>query len=157
MLQQIQQLIIAAQNDNDFYSLIHKNVSNNSSPNTYDKEKITLDKQQAELSCKVRKLFDNHANGIIDNRNYEMLMKDIQVKQTSLERKISSLQLRILDQHNSELYVTQFRNTVKELNKVIVLSPSILNKLIERIEISGLKASDSKSQNIIIIWRCNIN
>ncbi len=35
----------------------------------------------AELSGKVRKLFDGHADGVIDDRNYEMLMKDIQAEQ----------------------------------------------------------------------------
>lgn len=54
----------------------------------------------AELSGKVRKLFDGHADGIIDDRNYEMLMKDIQAEQESLEQKLSALQSKISQQHN---------------------------------------------------------
>jgi len=41
------------------------------------KEKSSIEKRMAELSVKARKLFDGHADGVIDNRNYEMLMKDI--------------------------------------------------------------------------------
>ena len=59
----------------------------------------------AELSVKVRKLFDGHADGIIDDRNYEMFMKDIQTEQKSLEQKLSALQTRISEQHNTEISI----------------------------------------------------
>ena len=49
----------------------------------------------AELSGKAWKLFDGHADGIIDDRNYEMLMKDIQAEQETVEQKLSVLQSKI--------------------------------------------------------------
>lgn len=108
----------------------------------------------AELSGKVRKLFDGHADGIIDDRNYEMLMKDIQAEQEKLEQKLSALQTRISEQHNIELSIEQFRETVRECLNVTELTPFILNKLISRIEISSLKVeSGGKQQEIIILWR----
>ena len=64
----------------------------------------------AELSGKARKLFDAHADGVIDDRNYEVLMKDIQAEQEELEQKLSALQTRISEQHNTETFIEQSRN-----------------------------------------------
>lgn len=47
-----------------------------------DEEKQAAEKRLDELSAKVRKLFDSHTGGVIDDRNYEMLMTDIQSEQT---------------------------------------------------------------------------
>lgn len=108
----------------------------------------------AELSGKVRKLFDGHADGIIDDRNYEMLMKDIQAEQEALEQKLSALQSKISQQHNAEISIEQFRETVKECLNVTKLTPFILNKLISKIEIGCLEMVDGeKQQEITIVWR----
>lgn len=108
----------------------------------------------AELSGKVRKLFNNHADGIIDDRNYEMLRKDIQAEQEALEHKLSSLQTRISDQHNTELSIEKFRKTVRECLTVTELTPFVLNKLISKIEIGCLEIVEGKKQQeITIAWR----
>ncbi len=108
----------------------------------------------AELSGKVRKLFDGHADGVIDDRNYEMLMKDIQAEQEELEQKLFALQMRISEQHNTELSVEQFRETVRECLNVTELTPFILNKLISKIEIGSLETVDGeKQQQSTIVWR----
>ena len=73
----------------------------------------------AELSGKVRKLFDGHADGIIDDRNYEMLMKDIQAEQESLEQKLSALQSKISQQHNTEISIVS--NSRKPLGNALML------------------------------------
>ena len=64
----------------------------------------------AELSGKARKLFDAHADGVIDERNYEVLMKDIQAEQEELELKLSDLQTKISQQHNTAISIEQSRN-----------------------------------------------
>ena len=111
----------------------------------------------AELSCKVRNLFDCHADGIIDARNYEMLMKDIQAEQESLEQKLSALQTRIFEQHNTELSIEQFRETVKECLNVTELTPFVLNKLISKIEIGYLETVDGKKQQEVSVdWKLEI-
>lgn len=112
----------------------------------------------AELSGKVRKLFDSHADGVIDDRNYEMLMKDIQAEQEALEQKPSALQMRISEQHNAELSVEQFRETVKECLNVTELTPFILNKLISRIEIGCLEMVDGEKQQVVSVeWKFALN
>lgn len=112
----------------------------------------------AELSGKVRKLFDGHADGIIDDRNYEMLMKDIQAEQEELEQNLSALQTRISNQHNTEISLEQFRNTVSECLNVTELTPFILSKLISKIEIGCLEAVDGEKQQVVSVeWRFQID
>ncbi len=109
------------------------------------------------MSGKVRKLFDGHADGIIDDRNYEMLMKDIQAEQESLEQKLSALQSKISQQHNTEISIEQFKETVRECLNVTELTPYILNKLISKIEIGCLETIDGEKQQMVSVeWRFQI-
>ena len=106
----------------------------------------------AELSGKVRKLFDGHADGIIDDRNYEMPMKDIQTEQEELEQKLSALQSKISQQHNTETSLEPFRETVRECLNVVELTPLLLNKLINGIEIGCLEIVDGQKQQVVSVW-----
>ena len=105
ILERIQQLTKAVENDEDFYALVQMKTADNLPPDSVLKEKCSIEKRMAELSGKVRKLFDSHADGIIDDRNYEMLMKDIQAEQVMLEQKLSALQSKISQQHNTEISI----------------------------------------------------
>ena len=118
---------------------------------------LQIEKRMAELSGKVRKLFDGHADGIFDDRNYEMLMKDIQAEQESLEQKLSALQSKISQQHNTEISIEQFKETVRECLNVTELTPYILNKLISKIEIGCLETIDGEKQQMVSVeWRFQI-
>lgn len=118
---------------------------------------LQIEKRMAELSGKVRKLFDGHADGIIDDRNYEMLMKDIQAEQESLEQKLSALQSKISQQHNTGISIEQFKETVSECLNVTELTPYILNKLISKIEIGCLETIDGEKQQMVSVeWRFQI-
>ncbi len=86
--------------------------------------------------------------------NYEMLMKDIQAEQEELEQKLSALQMRISEQHNTELSIEQFREIVKECLNVTELTPFILNKLISKIEIGCLEiVNGEKQQEVSVEWK----
>ena len=83
-----------------------------------------------------------------------MLMKDIQAEQEALEQKLSDLQSKISQQHNTEISIVQFRETVKECLNVAELTPFVLNKLISKIEISSLKmVNGQKQQEVSIEWK----
>lgn len=69
---------------------MHAKTANNLPPDSVRKKK-SLEKRMAELSGKVRKMFDSHADSIIDKCNYEVLMTDIQAEQEVLEQKLSTL------------------------------------------------------------------
>lgn len=84
-------------------------------------------------------------------------MKDIQAEQESLEQKLSALQSKISQQHNTEISIEQFKETVRECLNVTELTPYILNKLISKIEIGCLETIDGKKQQMVSVeWRFQI-
>ena len=132
-------------------------TADNLPPDSALKERYSIEKRMAELSGKVRKLFDGHADGVIDDRNYEMLMKDIQAEQEALEQKLSVLQSKISQQHNTAISIEQFRETVKECLNLTELTPFVLNKLISKIEIGCLETVDSEKQQMVSVeWKLKI-
>lgn len=154
ILERIQQLTKAVENDEDFYALVQIKTADNLPSDSVQKERYSLEKRMAELSSKVRKLFNSHADGVIDDRNYEMLIKDIQAEQESLEHKLSTLQSKISQQHNTERSIEQFRDTVREYLNVTELTPFTLNKLISKIEIGCLvTVNGQKQQEVSVEWK----
>lgn len=86
-----------------------------------------------------------------------MLMKDIQAEQESLEQKLSALQSKISQQHNTEISIEQFKETVRECLNITELTPYILNKLISKIEIGCLETIDGEKQQMVSVeWRFQI-
>lgn len=86
-----------------------------------------------------------------------MLMKDIQAEQESLKQKLSALQSKISQQHNTEISIEQFKETVRECLNVTELTPYILNKLISKIEIGCLETIDGEKQQMVSVeWRFQI-
>ena len=84
-------------------------------------------------------------------------MKDIQAEQESLEQKLSALQSKISQQHNTEISIEQFKETVRECLNVTELTPYILNKLISKIEIGCLETIDCEKQQMVSVeWRFQI-
>lgn len=81
-------------------------------------------------------------------------MKDIQAEQESLEQKLSALQSKISQQHNTEISIEQYKETVRDCLNVTELTPFVLNKLISKIEISSLETVDGKKQQEVIVeWK----
>ena len=84
-------------------------------------------------------------------------MKDIQAEQESLEQKLSALQSKISQQHNTEISIEQFKETVRECLNVTELTPYILNKLISKIKIGCLETIDGEKQQMVSVeWRFQI-
>lgn len=81
-------------------------------------------------------------------------MKDIQAEQEALGQKLSALQSKISQQHNTAISVEQFKDTVRECLNVEELTPYILNKLIAKIEIGSLERVDGqKQQEVSVDWK----
>ena len=83
-----------------------------------------------------------------------MLMKDIQTEQESLEQKLSAMQSKISQQHNTEISIEQFRETVRECLNFTELTPFVLNKLISKIKIGCLEIVDGEKQQVVSVeWK----
>ena len=78
-------------------------------------------------------------------------MKDIQAEQESLEQKLSAMQSKISQQHNTEISIEQFREAVRECLTVTELTPFVLKKLISKIEIGCLETVDGGNQQVVSV------
>ena len=71
-----------------------------------------------------------------------------------LEQKLSALQSKISQQHNTEISLEQFKETVSECINVMELTPFVLNKLISKIEIGSLETVDGEKQKEVSVeWK----
>ncbi len=62
--------------------------------------------------------------------------------------------MRISEQHNTEISIEQFRETVRECLNVTELTPYILNKLISKIEIGCLEMVNGEKQQVVSVeWK----
>lgn len=69
----------------------------------------------------------------------------------------SALQSKFSQQHNTEISIEQFKETVRECLNVTELTPYILNKLISKIEIGCLETIDGEKQQMVSVeWRFQI-
>ena len=83
-----------------------------------------------------------------------MRISPVSTSRKALEQKLSALQSKISQQHNAEISLEQFRETVRECFNVTELTPYILNKLISRIESGSLETVDGEKQQVVSVdWK----
>lgn len=154
VLKRIRELADTVRDDAKFQELVRKRIQADVSSDKLDAEKHKAENQLTELSAKVRKLFDSHANGIIDERNYEMLMTDIQSEQAVLAARLAEIDASLAVKSDTARQLKQLKQAISECLNITELTPLILNKLIERIEVSSLEVIDGqKLQEVAIVWR----
>ena len=62
--------------------------------------------------------------------------------------------IKISQQHNTEISIEQFRETVRECINITELTPFILNKLISKIEIGCLEMVEGEKQQVVSVeWK----
>jgi len=64
------------------------------------------------------------------------------------------LQSKISQQHNTEISIEQYKETVRDCLNVTELTSFILNKLISKIEIGCLETVDGQKQQVVSVeWK----
>lgn len=154
VLERVRELADTVRDDARFHELVRQRVQETTPSDKLDEEKRHTEKRLAELSAKVRKLFDGHADGVIDDRNYEMLMTDIQCEQAALAARLAQIEASLAVKFDTADQLERLKQAVRECLNVTELSPLILNKLIERIDVGSVEIVDGqKQQEITIVWR----
>ena len=139
--------------DVKFQELVRKRIQADVSSDMLDAEKHKAENRLTELSAKVRKLFDSHANGVIHDRNYEILMTDIQYEQAVPAVRLAEIDASLTVKSDTTRQLEQLKQAISEYLNITELAPLILNKLIERIEIGHLEVINGvKQQEITIVW-----
>lgn len=140
--------------DNRFHALIEQRAKADKQFVRLNDSKTKTEKRLVELSSKVRRLFDDDTSGVLANQNYEMLMGEIQKEQTDLTVKLHRLQSELAQQGNQAVQLEKLREVVADCLNITELSPLILNKLIDRIEVGSQEVVDGqRMQEVTIVWR----
>lgn len=121
----------------------------NASKTHLSAERDKLKRRQQEISTLLFKLFEDHAAGLISNENYVSFTNRYQSKQAEILQKLSVLGSRMEQQNDYHANAEKLREVTCDFLNVEKLTPHMLNKLIERIEIGHTEVVDEgKRQEI---------
>ena len=119
------------------------------------KDLAKAEKRLAEVDKLYAKLYEDHASGEVNERNYAMLCEKYQSEQTELERRIdgikADLQRKSDDVDNAEKWI----EIIRKYTDITELTAPMLNELIDRIVVHEAEkdADGKRTQEIEIFYR----
>jgi site-specific DNA recombinase len=154
VLERIRATARLLKDDESFYRLIEEESGLNTSQKQLSADRDKLKRRQQELSMLLFKLFEDHAAGLIADENYVVFTNRYQSEQTEIQGKIVALNTKLEQQTDYEANAEQLREIISDYLNIDKLTPFILNKLIEKIQVGQVKKVDGQmAQEIIIVWR----
>lgn len=92
-------------------------------------------KRLSELDRLFAKLYEEHVNGKVNERNYNSLSASYENEQTELECRISELNAAIKAERENDENAVNFVDLIKQYADIDELTQALLNTLIDRIEV----------------------
>jgi hypothetical protein len=154
VLERIQNLAMLMRDDDSLIKLIRQKSAGNAKADKLVAEKSKTEKRLNELSRLLRKLFEDNAKGVLDNHNYEVMMGEYQAEQATLTGKLVEIQTQLSAKEDYAGQLEKLQGAVSDCLDIKELTPLILNKLIDRIEVGSQEVMDGvRTQEIRIVWR----
>jgi site-specific DNA recombinase len=154
VLERIRATARLLQDDEAFYRLVEEKAGLDTSDKQLIQDRDKLKRRQQELSTLIFKLFEDHAAGLISDANYVSFTNRYQSEQTEIQGKIALLNTKLEQQTDYQANAEQLREAISVYLNIDSLSPFILNKLIENIQVSHVETINKKAmQEITIVWR----
>ena len=100
-----------------------------------ERELKRANKRLSELDRLFAKLYEEHVNGKVNERNYNSLSASYENEQTELECRISELNAAIKAERENDENAVNFVDLLKQYADIDELSQALLNTLIDRIEV----------------------
>ena len=100
-----------------------------------ERELKRANKRLSELDRLFAKLYEEHVNGKVNERNYNSLSASYENEQTELECRISELNAAIKAERENDENAVNFVDLIKQYADIDELSQALLNTLINRIEV----------------------
>ncbi len=142
------------QDDEAFYRLVEEKAGLNTSVKQLIQDRDKLKRRQKELSTLLFKLFEDHAAGLIADENYVAFTNRYQSEQTEIQGNISVLDVRLEQQTDYQTNAEQLRQAISDYLNIDTLTPFILNKLIEKIQVGHSETvNEQVKQAIAILWK----
>lgn len=154
VLERIRNTARLFRDDETFYEMVARQAGLDTSVQQLSSDKNRLTKRRQELSKLLRKLFEEHAIGLLTDENYAAFTEEYQTEQADILRKLSDIDARLTQQTDYRSNAEKLRDMIRNYLHIDKLTPYILNKLIERIEVGHLEMVDGqRQQKIMIVWR----
>ena len=101
------------------------------------------------------KLYEDHAMGRIDERNYDMLRERYQDEQRGLDEKIAALNAKLAESVETQRNAERWIALIQKYTVISELTAPLLHELIEKIFIhQGVTSPDGfKDQEVEIFYR----
>jgi len=154
VLERIRATARLLQDDEAFYRLVEEKAGLDTSEMHLMQERDKLKRRQQELSTLLFKLFEDHAAGLISDANYVSFTNRYQSEQTEIQGKIAVLDAKLEQQVDYQVGAEQLRQAISDYLNIETLTPFILNKLIEKIQVGCVEKINGQAvQEITIVWR----
>ncbi|MHB1452997.1 MAG: DUF4368 domain-containing protein [Saccharofermentanales bacterium] len=117
-------------------------------------EKMKLVNRMEILAKIIRKLYEDFAGDLLDSENYHIMLSEYSKEQKQLSQRISVIQNELEKKDNFTDGLQKLGEVLHEFLKIDRLTTTLLNQIIERIEIGHpVKLNGTKQQEIRIIYR----
>ena len=154
VLERVRGLARFMRDDKGLMKLIREKSAENANTDKLITEKGKAEKRLNELSRLLRKLFEDNAKGLLDDRNYEIMMGEYQTEQAALTEKLVAIKTQLAEKEDYAGQLEKLHEAVEDCLDIRELSPLVLNKLVDRIEVGSQKVVDGqRQQEIRIVWR----
>lgn len=100
-----------------------------------ERELKRANKRLSELDRLFAKLYEEHVNGKVNERNYNSLSATYEAEQNELESRIAELNAAIKTERENDENAVNFVDLIKQYTDIDELSQALLNTLIDRIEV----------------------
>ena len=102
----------------------------------------------------IRKLYEDFASELLDSESYHELLTEYTKKQKQLTTRLTSIDVELNKQNDYETDVQKLKEVLDEYLTMEHLTETIVNQLIERIEIGHpVKVDGVRQQKITIVYR----
>jgi DNA invertase Pin-like site-specific DNA recombinase len=154
VLERVQKLAKLMRDDDSLMKLIRQKTAGNTKADKLTAQKGKAEKRMNELSRLLRKLFEDNAKGLLDDHNYEVMMGEYQAEQAALTGTLAGIKTQLTEKEDYAGQLEKLQGAVADCLDIKELTPLVLNKLIDRIEVGSQEVVDGqRQQEIRIVWR----
>ena len=102
----------------------------------------------------IRKLYEDFAEDLLDSESYHEMLSEYTQEQKKLSARLSMIDVELNSQEEYEKSVEKLKSVLEEYLTIEELTETMVNQLIERIEIGhSQKVNGIKQQEITIVYR----
>lgn len=119
------------------------------------KQTETIKNRIAELEQRYNRLYEDRLNGVISVGKFKELADKCEAEQETLRSQVADIQKQSEQQMNTIHNVSRFVEVIKRYSEIEVLDKELLNRLIDRIEVSdrAVDENGNETQQIRIIYK----